>query len=223
MTSIMNMFARSPLQPLQEHMQSAHECATTLPNFFNAVIQQDWAQAQSHQEKIIALEKKADALKRDLRLHLPTGLFLPVNRNDVLNLLILQDNIANLTEDVAGIIVSRRMVFPERLQAMLLELVEKCVCASEQANSAIHELEQLAEAGFRGNERDVLVKMIQGLDIIEHETDDLQVNVRDALFEIESTLNPIEVIFMYKVIEWLGEIADTADRVGGQLQLLVAN
>jgi uncharacterized protein Yka (UPF0111/DUF47 family) len=31
------------------------------------------------------------------------------------------------------------------------------------------------------------------------------------------------MIFLYKIIEWTGELADRAQAVGGQLELLLAN
>jgi predicted phosphate transport protein (TIGR00153 family) len=64
--------------------------------------------------------------------------------------------------------------------------------------------------------------MIQEIHEIEHDTDEIQVDVRQALFDIEPTLNPIDAIFLYKVIQWTGDIADNAQQVGNRLQLLLA-
>ncbi|HBP75141.1 MAG TPA: phosphate transport regulator, partial [Alcanivorax sp.] len=35
-------------------------------------------------------------------------------------------------------------------------------------------------------------------------------------------LPPVDVIFLYKIIEWIGDLADRAQKVGGRLQLLLA-
>ena len=43
-----------------------------------------------------------------------------------------------------------------------------------------------------------------------------------ALFEIEKTLDPIDAMFLYEVIELTGEIADMAERVGRRLELLLS-
>ena len=47
--------------------------------------------------------------------------------------------------------------------------------------------------------------------------------MRASLFKIEKTLDPIDAVFMYKVIELLGEIADMAERVGRRLELLLSH
>ena len=50
-----------------------------------------------------------------------------------------------------------------------------------------------------------------------------QAALRAALYEIENTLNPVDAVFMYQVIELVGEIADMAERVGRRLELLLSH
>jgi uncharacterized protein Yka (UPF0111/DUF47 family) len=40
---------------------------------------------------------------------------------------------------------------------------------------------------------------------------------------LEDSLNPIDAMFMYQVIEKTGEIADMAERVGRRLELLLSH
>jgi predicted phosphate transport protein (TIGR00153 family) len=65
--------------------------------------------------------------------------------------------------------------------------------------------------------------MIEELDRIETDTDDKQVALRAKLFKIEKDLHPIDAVFMYKVIDLTGEIADMAERVGRRLELLLSH
>ena len=52
--------------------------------------------------------------------------------------------------------------------------------------------------------------------------DEQQIQIRSQLFKLESELPPVDVIFLYKIIEWIGDLADRAQKVGGRLQLLLA-
>ena len=83
--SIFGMFGHSPIQPLQQHMEKTQACVQQLSPFFIAVIAGDWISAEQHQQVISSLETEADQLKKDLRLHLPNSLFLPVPRTDFSN------------------------------------------------------------------------------------------------------------------------------------------
>lgn len=221
--SILNMFGRSPIRPLQKHMEEACGCAELLLPFFEAVFSQDWSGATEQQQQIQALEHKADKLKQDLRLHLPKSLFLPVSRGDIISLLRRQDDIANRSKDIAGLIVGRKLVIPQPLQKQMLDYVKKVIAACDKANQAISELDELLETGFKGKEVTIVNDMVQHLGDIEYETDQIQIQLRQALHQLEPELNPIDVMFLYRVIELIGSVADHAEKVGEGLHILLAD
>jgi len=221
-TPIFNMFGRSPLTPMQTHMNKVTACAEELLVFFGAVFSQDWNSAETHQAHISELEREADVLKRDLRIHLPKGLFLPVPRSDLLEMLIVQDQIANKAKDISGLVLGRKMDFPKPIATLYLPFLQKCLAAIAQANKAINELDELLETGFRGMEAKLVEEMVVELDALEHETDEMQKDLRHTLFRLEAELPPVNTIFLYKIIEKTGELADKAQVVGGELILLIA-
>jgi predicted phosphate transport protein (TIGR00153 family) len=222
MGSIFNMFGPSPIKPIEQHILKSYQCAKHLYPFFESVIKKDWKKAKKIQDKIVSLEKEADMMKRDLRLHLPTGLFLPVSRTDLLELLSAQDRIANKAEDISGLIMSRKMIIPEPLIAFFMPFLHRCLDASKQACKAINELDELLETGFRGSEVKIVEEMILTLDEIEHDCDEKLADMRHHIFELETELSAIDVMFLYKLVQWIGELADHAQTVGGRLQILIA-
>lgn len=221
-TPFLNMFGRSPIRPLEAHMAKVHACVKELGPFFDAVFAQKWQDAEMIQQDIVRLENEADDLKRDLRLHLPKGLFLPVSRSDLLELLAVQDRLANKAKDIAGLVFGRKMVFPESIASLFMEFLARCIEASKQADTAIHELDELLETGFSGCEIKLVSDMIAQLSSIERETDDKQIRLRQVMFDLENTLPPVNVMFFYKIIEWTGELADRARETGDRLQILLA-
>ena len=220
--SISGLFGSSPIRPLQQHMASVQECVVQLLPYMDAVLKQDWDEAARHQANISQLERDADKLKRDLRLHLPNSLFMPVSRRDLLEVLTMQDKVANTAKDIAGVILGRKMVFPNALGPKIREFTERSIDASAQAQKAINELDELVETGFRGAEVDLVSAMIQKLDEIEQETDRIQIHIRSELVQLENDLPPIDVMFMYKVIDAIGDLGDRAQQVGSRLELLLA-
>lgn len=219
---VFSMFGASPVRPLQQHMAKVQACVQELVPFFETVGAQDWAQARQVQQRIAELEAEADTLKKELRLHLPRGWMMPVSRRDVLEALRMQDKIANKAKDIAGLIIGRHMVFPAVMGPHLQAFVRRCIDATLQAQTAINELDELVETGFRGHEVDVVTSMITELDNIEADTDTLQVEVRAQLFAQEKELHAVDVMFMYNIIDWIGDLADLAQRVGSRLQMMLA-
>ncbi len=220
--SILDLFASSPIRPMQDHMAKVNECASQLPAFFEALLQKDWQQAEIHRDAIRQLENEADTLKHDLRTHLPKGLFLPVARTDLLALLSKQDKVANIARDISGLAFARKMTFPENAKQPILALVARSLDASKQAFKAISELDELLATGFGGREASLVSEMIEQLDKIENDTDELQRTALNIIFEQEDDLPPVSVIFMYQVIQKIGDLADCAQQVGSRLEMMIA-
>lgn len=216
------IFGRSPVSPLQEHMAKVYACASELVPLFNAVINKDWVEVQERQRLISNLEEEADVLKIKLRMNLPKGLFMPVSRQDLLEVLLTQDKVANMSKDIAGIVLGRKMTLPEIIHEDYIRFVQRCVDACKQARNAIDEFDELVETGFSGKEIDIVSEMIAKLNEIESDTDNLQRGIRFKLFDIEKNLPPIDVMFLYQIIDQTGDVADLSQRVGSRLQLMLA-
>lgn len=219
---LLAIFGRSPVKPMQEHMEKIHACVNQLADFIDAVFTEDWPRATRTREQIAELENQAGALKRDIRLHLPKSLFLAMDRSDLLELLSMQDRIASRAKDISGLILGRKMQFPAAIQPLYRQFLQRSIDASAQALKAIHELDELVETGFRGREVSLVESMIDELSRIEQDTDDLQVQVRATLFNIEKELNPIDAMFLYRIFDWTGDLADRSLSVGNRLEILVA-
>jgi predicted phosphate transport protein (TIGR00153 family) len=217
-----NLFAQSPFSPIQDHIVKAQECAEQLIPFIEASTNNDWELATTIQQTISDLESDADQIKKDIRLHLPKSLWLPVNRSDLLNLITRQDKIANRAKDISGLMLGRKIVIPNAIAAMMLEFSKTAIATSAQAVRAIQEMDELVEAGFRGNVLDLVQGLITELDDLENENDRLQVQVRAELFIIVDQVPPLESMFLYQLIEWIGDLADRAQKVGSLMQLLIS-
>lgn len=220
--SIMGVFAKSPIKPLQQHIHVALECAETLVPFLEATYANDWAKAEATRKQLSDLEKDADKLKRELRMKLPRGLFMPVERSDMLELITQQDKIANRAKDISGRILGRQLSIPQEMQPEVMTYLRRCLDAIKHATKAIDELDELLETGFAGRELQIIENFINELAVIEDDTDTLQINLRHTLHGIEQNLNPVDVVFLYGIIEWIGDLADLAERVGARLELMLA-
>jgi hypothetical protein len=222
MTSYLaRIFGSSPVAPLQAHMDRVYQCAKQLIMLFNAVAADDWQKVGDARQRITELEDEADQLKQAIRGKLPRNLLMPIARSDILELVLVQDKIANRAKDVSGLVVGRRMRLPPQISALFLAFVARSIDAVKKARKSVRELDELYETGFRGAEARLVESLIEELDSIESDTDRMQTEIRARLFALEKDLPPVEVMFLYRVIELVGEIADMAERVGRRLELLL--
>ncbi|AUI65750.1 MULTISPECIES: TIGR00153 family protein [Glaesserella] len=222
MNNILGLFAQSPLKPLQQHSKKVTECCGLLVPFFESTFKNEWNEAEEIRRKIIDLEHRADTLKREIRLKSPRGLFMPVERTDLLELVTQLDKLANYAKDISGRIIGRQLMIPGEIQSVFQQFLSRSLDATIHVDKVINEMDHLLETGFRGRELNFVNNMILELDTIEDDTDQLQIVLRKAMLSIEEQYNPIDIMFLYKIIEWVGVLADQAQRIGSRIELMLA-
>lgn len=221
--SILDLFAKSPFKPMQEHMDVVLQCVKQVVPLLEALCHGDQEGVRAAWLIIDELEGQADRLKNDLRAHLPKRLLLPVDRRDLLEILDLQDSIADTLQDVAGLLVERPMTVPEPMRDRLLDLARAVQRTCEHSGAVIHELDELVEIGFRGREADLVEAKINQIGSLEGETDRLEAELIRELFRLEDSMSPVSVMLWYHLIGWIGNVADGAEKVGNRLRLLIAH
>jgi len=220
--SISNIFGVSPIKPLQNHMAEVINCVSKLEDFLDTAFDDDWDKAATVFDAISANEQSADDLKKQFRMHMPKSLFMPVSRGDLLSILTQQDHIANLTKDICGIILGRQMAIPKALRSDFIGFADSSVETCKKAHGAINELDELLETGFAGSEVKFVQKLIRELATQEQKVDKKELKLRKKLFNLEAELPPVNVMFMYNIIDQVGALADTAEQIGNQVELLLA-
>jgi len=222
MSVIANLFGRSPIRPMQAHMQAASECARAILPVLEAMATGDMDALDQGRKTVDELEHRADELKHEIRRHLPKRLFMAVERRDMLEILDCQDSIADVAQDVAELAALRHMRTPEVLKAPLLALVESAIATCAQSECVINELDELVETGFGRHEVARVEAMIDKLNGLESLADERAEQALRTLFSIEDEIG-VGAYYWYEIIQWIGDIADYAERAGNRIRLLIAN
>jgi len=209
--------------PIEHHIGICYACAELITPLLECVAAENWDEVEHLQRQIVTLENEADDLKIEIRSNLPRGFFLPVPRPDLLELLTRQDRIANRAKGIAGLILGRRLMFPPALTTDIAEFARECIKACLQARQVVRELDELLDTGFRGREKQRVRAMVHEIDVTERRCDEIEVALRTRLYSLEPGLPPVDVVFMYRVIEWIGDLANHAERVGHRLDQLLAS
>jgi uncharacterized protein len=220
--SLSGLLRQSPFKPIQQHMRTVFSCICLLPPLFDALYRKDLPQVRDFAGQIGVLESEADTIKNTFRLNLPRSLFLPVDREDLLGLISDQDTIADTVEEIGQILCYRDMEVPEALKEILDELLEGTMEISSDAKALIEQLDELLEVGFGGREMEKVSGMITGLRRNEHNIDAIMHRTRRALFAVEGQLEPVSVMFWYKLIDLVGSISDQSENMADRLLLFLS-
>ena len=64
-----SLFGKSPISPLQQHMKQVNSCLKEFGVFAKATQLEDWDKAETARTSIGNKEKKADELKKKIRMN----------------------------------------------------------------------------------------------------------------------------------------------------------
>ena len=222
MLTIASFFAKSPFILLQNHMEKVLECIKELPKLFEIMFLGDEDKIKNFSNKISKLEHEADLTKNDIRNHLPKGLFMPIDKSTLLNILSLQDSFADKAEDIAGLISLRKFEQLEILQDEFLFFCDKNIQTFYLASDVIKELDNLLESSFGGIEAKKVKDMIEDLAYQEHEIDRLQYKLLKKLYNLkEGDISFFSFQLWIILIREVSAISDIAEKLGNQIRMIL--
>ncbi|MGA6993136.1 MAG: TIGR00153 family protein [Candidatus Deferrimicrobiaceae bacterium] len=220
--TIFELFAKSPFGPLQDHMVKIMECVRLIPDLFRAIEKNDEEQIRIITEKVEKAEFEADEIKNQIRSDLPSTIFTPVDRTDLLDILRFQDRISDVAEDVAVLYRMKKLPFPESIRELFWKFLDQVMVTVEQYAKISGELDELVEASFGGVEAGKIVEMISALSKMEHEADIRQHELLQKLLTLEDELGALNIVLWMRVFQCVGDIANGAEKVGNRLRLFLS-
>lgn len=219
MLTIVSLFGRSPFSPLQTHMETVAKCVIRLIPLFEAMENHQRDQIEKISDEISKLEHDADLIKNDIRNHLPKSLFLPVDRSNLLEILSIQDRIADKTEDIAILLTLTPLellpIFKKEFKLFLLKNIETFT----EAKLIIHELHELVESSFGGIEAEKVRSMVDTVAYHEHEADLLQRQLLKCLFKAIDQLNYITFHQWQRLFESIASISNLSENLAYRVRM----
>ena len=219
--TIFDLFAKSPFGPLQDHLAKIMDCVRLIPDLFRAIEKDDEEQIRIITEKVQKAEFEADQIKNQIRSDLPSTIFTPVDRTDLLDILRFQDRISDVAEDVAVIYRMKKLPFPESIRELFWKFLDQVMVTVEQYAKINGELDELVEASFGGAEAGKMVEMISVLSELEHEADLRQADLLQKLLTLEEELGALNIVLWMRIFQCVGDIANGAEKVGNRLRLFL--
>lgn len=216
------LFGKSPIAPIQQHMQFAQEAVQLLCEAITATADGNRERAAEILALVETSVAGARALRHDVREHLPRGLLLAVPRADLLALIELQQGILSHVEAVLRPLAARGIQIDDGVRVAMDRLSSRLADAADKALAAIRELDEMLELAFSNRERG---PVHEALDALREQLSLFDEEKQQLLMEIaarEASLAPVDAVLLYRCAEALGEVAGGCRDVGDQLDLLLA-
>ena len=219
---IMRLFARSPFRPTQNHMELVLKCVELLEPLADAVCAGDREKIEELGKQISDRENEADQVKHEIRNHLPKALFLPIDRGDLLEIVHMQDSIADSLEETCDLLTLKPLSLPEALvgdfRGLAAEVLQTCRSAAE----VMEHLDDLVATAFSGREAEQVLEMIERIDQPETKCEGMVRDFVKKVFALEHETGPLDAMLWYHVATKVGQVANYAERTASRVRLLIA-
>jgi len=199
-------------------MRKVSECVDGLGDLFQVLVNEDHDSIGEIARRISKTEHEADLVKTDIRNHLPRGLFLPVDRGKLLEILSTQDEIADTAENVAVLCTVKNLPVPARIKDLFLEFCSKSTECFRLSRGVIEQLDELLESGFGGIEADKVRELVHAVAVKEHEVDLCQRELLRVVFASENELNFAEFHLWLKILSEVGTISDLSENLADKVR-----
>ncbi|MDG1899436.1 MAG: TIGR00153 family protein, partial [Phycisphaerales bacterium] len=220
MRGVAKLFGRSPLTPLQVHMEQVEECVDgiieILHGFMSGMSHEEICDKAKHVSK---LEHNADLVKNDIRNSLPRGLFMQVDRATLMAMLADQDSIADKAEDIGVLLSFKAIPLIDPLKVHFSDFIDKNVQAFKVVRAIIADLDELAEMGFGGEEASRVEQMVDQVALYEHEADVIQRGMLQALFANEDDLSKGEFLLWRNLLRDIGGLSNYSEKLANRVRI----
>ena len=221
--AISDVISNSPLALLERHAGVCVDCVERLPLYFAEAQANRWGRASDVREEICRFEGLADELKQDVRSNLPRGLWMSVSRADLLELVRVQDKMANGVKEVSGISLGRQLAFPAAMTSEVADFIDVVVQVSRVVVKIIGATRELSRSAFGTRQTNVILDFVSQVEADERRSDEMQAALRARLREHEAELSAVDAIFLYQLLAAIGDIADNAEKVAHRAQIIATS
>lgn len=219
MYTILSLFARSPFAPIQSHMDKVAVCVHKVRELFEALETQSSEKVERIAAEISELEHQADLTKNDIRNHLNKNIYLPIDRGNLLEILGIQDDIADVSEDIAVLLTLKPLTILESFKVDFKLFLEKNIEAFDKAHKIIRELHDLLESSFGGHEAEKVRAMVDEVAYIEHEVDLIQRKLLKNLFKAENEMSYTSFHLWQKIFEGVASISNLSEKLSNRVRM----
>lgn len=217
MSTIGKLFGRSPFGQIQTHMKQVTKCVEKMVEAVEAMTAGEYSQLEELAYEVSRLEHQADQIKSDIRNQLLRRFFMPIAPSEVLEILSLQDSLADTAEDVCKVMTFKELPFPDGLREDFGEFVNLNFNAFKGVAAIISELDELIESGFGGAEGERIRSMAYDVSLAEHQVDVVQLKMLKTIYANDATMSVGQFHLWMRLTRLLSKISNVSENLANRV------
>ncbi len=217
--TILGIFGHSPFASLRAHMEFVDKAVQMLPGLFEAMKNKEYSRMEMIADRISEQEHHADLTKNHIRNHLPKNIYLPIERQHLLDILSLQDDIADKAQDIGVLANLKILEILPSFQNDFEQFLIKNIDSFEGVRQIINEMHELLETSFGGLEAEKVRTMVDHVAFKEHEVDLIQRKLLKNLYQSEGQMTYSSFYLWQKIFEEVGALSNLSEKLANRVRL----
>lgn len=222
MQYISRIFAKeAPFTHLQLHMEKVVAALAKLLEMFNELNETNTENLEQLAQEVSELEHDADLVKNDIRRSFTNRFLLSFDRSNFLEILSLQDNLADTAEDIAGILIIKEFTPVPEVMKELRQYIEKNLETVWDLKDIVFALDQLQEASFGGRFAEEIKQKVDQTAYKEHESDVMRRKIMKKIFSLADRLSTADFYLWMHLIDHICQLSHFAEKEALRIAMML--
>lgn len=212
MKALEAIFGESPFAPLQTHMDQVAACIKAVEFILESFPKPlDWFEKKANE--VSDLEHVADLTKTQIKKSLGKRIFLPVDREMIIQILVFQDGIADSCERLAHALSFHEIKMPPVLKKVFDEFRKASFETFKHARVLVHEYDALISSAFGGSEAERMDWLVEEVAICQHQCKQKEYLLVKELYRQSAEMPYAEFHLWQTIVLHVGSVAFQSEKL----------
>ena len=217
MSTIGKLFGSSPFSQIQLHMSQVAKCVNKLNEALEVLQQGDFDKLEGFSQQASQLEHQADQIKDDIRNRLIRRFFMPIDRSEILEIVALQDSLADTAEDLCVVMTMKKLPIFDDFREDLKKFIDLNLESFSVVEQMIAQLDELIDSGLGGPSGERIRAMAHDVAYAEHQADLVQAQLLKKLYDHDQEFSIGEFHLWMRLTRLLSGISNNSENLANRL------
>lgn len=192
-------------------MELVAKCCRQLAIAYKVYLEGEEEDYEREAELMREIETQADEARRQVELTIYSGAFMPIHREDYLNLAETIDRVADNSVSVANLLQLTRVGIPEKARERIYGMIEKTI-------KCVDTLQECVSVCLKDRKR--ASGVARRVEEFEEAIDKEEFDLRSSLYKMR--IGGYEKILLNDLVEKIGNISDTAEDASDLIVVMIS-
>lgn len=199
------------MEEIKNHMNLVADCTRQLAKAYEVYLKGKAQDFQKEAKRMREMETQADEARRQVELTIYSGAFMPIYREDYLNLAELIDKVADDSVSAINLLSLTQIKIPTAAKEKIAGMIEKTI----QCVEALHQCVSVCIKDRREAAHEA-----RHVEDLEEAIDEEEYTLRASLYKMK--INGYDKILLNDLVEKIGNISDTAEDVSDRIVIMIS-